>query len=79
MLSLATKKEHGTIVQYRAGNHYGFIAPDAGGDNVFFHRDDSLFGREVGGETMVGRRVSFTLAPSRLPGRPPQAVHVRPE
>jgi len=56
----------GEINHFNEDRGYGFIAPDGGGEDVFFHR------RVVRGLVEVGHRVEFEL--ERGGGRPRAAV-----
>ena len=47
----------GTIVSVRISNGYGFIQPDGGGENIFFHASD-LVGLDFD-ETLRERAVVF--------------------
>ncbi len=50
----------GTVMWFNASKHYGFIAPDAGGRDVFLH----MSALEAANLTSLtdGARVSFDLA-----------------
>lgn len=49
----------GTIKWFNASKHYGFIAPDAGGQDVFVHR--SALPASGRAALQDGTRVSFDL------------------
>lgn len=46
----------GTVVRFDPEKGYGFITPDAGGDDVFMHVNDLTFGKN---QLKVGARVRF--------------------
>jgi CspA family cold shock protein len=50
----------GTVKWFSASKHYGFIAPDAGGQDVFLHR--SVVAASNLDALKDGARVSFDLA-----------------
>lgn len=50
----------GTVKWFNASKHYGFIAPDAGGRDVFVHKSVLAASNLVSLED--GARVSFDLA-----------------
>jgi CspA family cold shock protein len=50
----------GTVKWFSASRHYGFITPDAGGQDVFLHR--SVLAASHLAALEEGARVSFDLA-----------------
>lgn len=53
----------GTIMWFNASKHYGFIAPDAGGQDVFLHIS-ALEAAKLS-SLVDGARVSFDLAQNK--------------
>lgn len=62
----------GTIVRFDRVRGYGFVTPDEGGDDVFFHA--SLLGEHEEALIRTGMRVEYQAAPS---DRGPKAVTAR--
>ena len=62
----------GTIVRFDRVRGYGFVTPDEGGDDVFFHA--SLLGENEEALIRTGMRVEYQAAPS---DRGPKAVSAR--
>jgi CspA family cold shock protein len=59
-------RSEGQVVHWNKVGVYGFLRPDHGDRDVFFHLD----GCETNGEEpRVGDRVSFVTAPDRKPGK----------
>jgi cold shock CspA family protein len=54
----------GTIVHLAPTGHYGFIMPDNGGDNLFFHKS-ALTATSIKG-MRKGARVSYNTTPSLM-------------
>ena len=48
----------GIVVKYDQGRQFGFIRPDTGGDDVFFHYNDVVDGKD---RLTVGANAQFTL------------------
>jgi CspA family cold shock protein len=61
----------GTVKWFDPTKGYGFIAPEAGGKDVFVHRSAI----EEPGELFEGQRVEFE---SEQAAKGPQAIRVRP-
>ncbi|CAE7337368.1 GRP-2 [Symbiodinium necroappetens] len=58
----------GTVIMFGNGKSYGFIAPDAGGPDIFVHKRWAIrtaFPRRVA--LKEGERVEFELQPDRSP------------
>ena len=68
------KMLEGTIKTYHGDRAFGFIRPDSGGTDIFFH----LKSCSPGLTPEAGARVSFNLAPDQRSGKR-QAVGVRVE
>jgi uncharacterized membrane protein YsdA (DUF1294 family)/cold shock CspA family protein len=49
----------GTIVKFDSERRFGFIRPNAGGDDIFFHENEVLTGRD---EILPGATVTFETA-----------------
>ena len=64
--------DEGTIVRFDRVQGYGFIAPDSGGDDVFFHA--SLLDDNVKDLALRGTRVEYRATTSE---RGPKAVAAR--
>ena len=62
----------GTIVRFDRGRGYGFVSPDAGGEDVFFHA--SLFDNSDVDQVRSGKRVEFRAVTS---DRGPKAVSMQ--
>lgn len=62
----------GTIKTYHGDRAFGFIKPDSGGADVFFH----LKSFSPGVDPEAGARVSYNLAPDQRSGKL-QAVGVK--
>lgn len=54
----------GVIVVVRSGRPYGFIRPDGGAANVYFHLSDVAVARQDA--LRVGQRVQFTAQSGKL-------------
>jgi cold shock protein len=68
------KKQTGTVKFFSARKLFGFILPDGGGPEVFFHIS-SL--QSAGIVTLhEGQRIAFVAEPDKRGGRGPRAVHV---
>jgi CspA family cold shock protein len=66
----------GTITRLVAERGFGFIRPDVGGEDLFFHASQV---RGAVFETLrPGQRVVFTLAPDRRNPERQQAQDIRP-
>jgi cold shock CspA family protein len=59
-------RHRGRVARYHAGRGYGFIHPDDGGADIFFHFSDcggvDFFG--------IGARVEYSIGVARGCGRP---------
>jgi CspA family cold shock protein len=64
----------GTVRWFNEENGYGYIAPDAGGKDLFVHRG-SIMGDWRSRTLPEGVRVGFDL---REGGMVPEAIHVLP-
>lgn len=65
--------EYGTIKFFYAKKHFAFIAPDAGGKDLFCHSSDQT---PAGLRCLVaGARVAFELRPDP---KGPRVVNLRP-
>lgn len=53
---------YGIVTRFNKERGYGFIAPDAGGDDVFLHARELASGTEE--ELAAGARVSYDIASS---------------
>jgi CspA family cold shock protein len=62
----------GIVKKYMADRGFGFIRPDGGGDDVFFH----VKSLPMGTEPREGARVDFEVGSDRKTGKP-QARNVR--
>jgi CspA family cold shock protein len=62
----------GTIVRFDRGRGYGFVSPDAGGEDVFFHA--SLLDHSDVDQVRSGKRVEFRAVTSE---RGPKAVSMQ--
>jgi cold shock protein len=61
-----TNRDEGQVVFWSKQRAYGFIRPDHGGKDVFFHLD----GMDTQGEEpRIGDRVSYEAAADRKPGK----------
>ncbi|WP_405593143.1 cold-shock protein [Streptomyces sp. NBC_01190] len=61
----------GRVVRFDSARGYGFIAPDTGGEDVFLHVNDMLFGEE---QVRQGLAVEFEIEEG---DRGPKASSVR--
>jgi CspA family cold shock protein len=65
------RKEHGMVKWFDEGKGYGFITPDSGHKDIFFHRSNiDMLERTVD----KGERVEFEIGEGR---QGPEARHVR--
>jgi cold shock CspA family protein len=68
-----TTRLSGTIIHFSHEKRFGFIRPDAGGDNLFFH--ESCLPSESG-EPMKGDKCTFEVGSNR---KGPAAIEVELE
>lgn len=68
-------RQHGKLKWYDKSLHYGFIVPDAGGKDIFFHSNDGSTWMHVG-VMEKDQAVSFLLAEGR---KGPKAIDIRLE
>jgi CspA family cold shock protein len=63
----------GRVAFYNQAKRWGFITPDEGGDDAWFHASFVL----DSGIASTGRRVSYVLKDGGMRGRRRQAMEVR--
>ncbi len=70
--TVAAETYTGLISKYIASRGFGFLRPDASGNDVFFHVRECRFDEDL---IQAGQPVSYSLADDE--GRGPRAVSVR--
>jgi CspA family cold shock protein len=63
-------RERGTVKWFDEAKNFGFITPDGGNKDIFFHRTDI---ETMGGAVEKGERVEYEVAPGT---KGPQAKKV---
>jgi CspA family cold shock protein len=67
---------HGTIRSLRTDRGFGFISPDGGGEDIFFH-NSAVAGRAFD-QLQEGQRVAFETGPDPRNPQRTRAEDVRP-
>ena len=65
--------EKGKVKWFNEKKGFGFITPDAGGDDLFVHRSNVL--GQAYASLQDGQAVEYEVGPGR---KGPQAINVRP-
>lgn len=59
------KRENGTVKWFNKGKHFGFILPEVGGEDVFFHGTEAEKNGLAAHDIRDGMAVSFEASTDR--------------